>query len=86
MLVAAFEEASPGDRILFAGYGDGVDTFIFRITENISRIKSVPQMKDRLAESVSIDYGKYLLWRDLIPVEASSLPERAEPSLATRWR
>jgi 3-hydroxy-3-methylglutaryl CoA synthase len=86
MLVAALEEASPGDRILFAGYGDGVDAFIFRVTENISRIKDTPLMKDRLAGSVSIDYGKYLLWRDLIPVEASSLPERAEPSLATRWR
>ena len=86
MLVAALEEASPGDRILFAGYGDGVDAFIFRVTENISRIKGAPLMKDRLAGTVSIDYGKYLLWRDLIPVEASSLPERAEPSLATRWR
>jgi 3-hydroxy-3-methylglutaryl CoA synthase len=86
MLVAALEEASPGDRILFAGYGDGVDAFIFRVTENISRIKGTPLMKDRLAGTVSIDYGKYLLWRDLIPVEASSLPERAEPSLATRWR
>lgn len=86
MLVAALEEANPGDRILFAGYGDGVDVFVFRVTEHISRIKSTPLMKDRLAGSVSIDYGKYLLWRDLIPVEASSLPERAEPSLATRWR
>jgi len=86
MLVAAFEEANPGDRILFAGYGDGADVFILRITENISRIKNAPLMKDRLAGSVHVDYGKYLLWRDLIPVEASSLPERAEPSLATRWR
>jgi 3-hydroxy-3-methylglutaryl CoA synthase len=86
MLVAAFEEANPGDRILFAGYGDGADAFILRITENITRIKSAPLMKDRLAGSVPIDYGKYLLWRDLIPIEASSLPERAEPSLATRWR
>lgn len=86
MLVAAFEEANPGDRILFAGYGDGADVFILRITENISRIKNAPLMKDRLAGSVPVDYGKYLLWRDLIPVEASSLPERAEPSLATRWR
>jgi 3-hydroxy-3-methylglutaryl CoA synthase len=86
MLVAALEEASPGDRILFAGYGDGVDVFIFRVTENISRIKGTPLMKDRLAGTVSIDYWKYLLWRDLIPVEESSLPERADPSLATRWR
>lgn len=86
MLVAALEEANPGDRILFAGYGDGADACILRITENISRIKGTPVMEDRFARSVSIGYGKYLLWRDLIPVEASSLPERTEPSLATRWR
>lgn len=86
MLVAAFDEANVGDRILFAGYGDGVDAFIFRVTENIFRIKDTAFMKDRLAATVSIDYGKYLLWRDLIPIEASSLPERAEPSLAVRWR
>ena len=86
MLVSAFEEATPGNRILFASYGDGVDAFIFRITDNISKIKVSPLMKDRLAGSVHIDYGKYLLWRDLIPTEASSLPERPEPSLATRWR
>jgi 3-hydroxy-3-methylglutaryl CoA synthase len=86
MLVTALEEAAPGDRILFAGYGDGVDAFILRATDTISRIKSAPLMKDRLAGTVPIDYGRYLTWRDLIPVEASSLPERAEPSLASRWR
>jgi uncharacterized OB-fold protein len=43
-------------------------------------------MKDRLARKRPIDYGTYLNWRDLIPFEASSLPERGDPSLASRWR
>jgi len=86
MLVAALEEATPGDTILFANYGDGADAFIFRVTENIERIRGRSRMRDRLATKRSIDYGSYLNWRDLLPFEASSLPERAEPSLATRWR
>ncbi len=86
MLVAALEEAAPGDRILFANYGDGADAFIFRVTEEIGRIRGRLKMRDRIAKKRSIAYGTYLDWRDLLPFEASSLPERAEPSLAVRWR
>ena len=86
MLTAILEEATPGDRILFAGYGDGADAFVLRVTDNISRIKSAPLMKDKLAVRVPVDYGRYLVWRNLVPVEPSGLPERAEPSLAARWR
>jgi 3-hydroxy-3-methylglutaryl CoA synthase len=86
MLVAALEEANPEDRILFANYGDGSDAFIFRVTKAIAGTHARPQMKDRLARKRSIDYGTYLNWRDLIPFEVSNLPERGEPSLASRWR
>jgi len=86
MLVAALEEAAPGDRILFASYGDGTDAFVFRVTEDIKRIQKKPAMKDRLAKQVPIDYGKYLTWRNLVPVEASTLPERSAISLPNRWR
>ena len=86
MLVAALEEATPGDRILFANYGDGCDAFILRATEDIVRIHTKPMMKDRLARKTPIDYGRYLNWRDLVPVEASTLPQRSEPSPSTRWR
>jgi hydroxymethylglutaryl-CoA synthase len=86
MLVAALEEATPGDRILFASYGDGADAFVFRVTEDIKKIQKKPMMKDRLAKQVPIDYGKYLTWRNLVPVEASTLPERSPVSLPSRWR
>ena len=42
MLIAALEEAKPGDRILFANYGDGCDAFIFRVTEEITVIRADP--------------------------------------------
>jgi 3-hydroxy-3-methylglutaryl CoA synthase len=86
MLVATLEEAAPGDRILFASYGDGCDVFILRVTEDIFGIRTKPTMKDRLLRKISIDYGKYLNWRNLVPVEASTLPQRPEPSLPSRWR
>jgi 3-hydroxy-3-methylglutaryl CoA synthase/uncharacterized OB-fold protein len=86
MMLAALEEATPGNRILFANYGDGCDAFIFRVTDDISRIRCRPMMKDKLARKIPIDYGKYLNWRNLIPVEASTLPDRPEPSLPSRWR
>ncbi|OPY79375.1 MAG: hypothetical protein A4E65_01875 [Syntrophorhabdus sp. PtaU1.Bin153] len=82
MLVAAIEEANPGDRILFANYGDGCDAFIFRVVKGVLGFT----MKDRMAEKVSIDYGTYLAWRGLVPTEPPAFPPRADPSFAARWR
>ena len=86
MLVAALEQAKPGDRILFANYGDGCDAFILRVTEDISRLQARKAMSRHISNTVSIDYGTYLKWRELMPLEPPSLPERTEPSLAARWR
>lgn len=86
MLVQALVEAQPDDRILVAGYGDGADTFIFRVTKRIGQMRETPAMGEMLARKKSIDYGTYLTWRSLVPLETSSLPERGESSLASRWR
>lgn len=82
MLAAALEEASPGDRILLAGYGDGCDALLLRVEKRFQGLG----VKDKLVKKVNIDYGSYLLWRDLIEVEPPSLPERPAPSLSARWR
>jgi len=86
MLAAALEEAKPGETILMANYGDGVDAILFKTTEKVAGIAKTQPMKEMLSRTKSIDYGSYLSWRDLMPFEASSLPERTEPSLASRWR
>ena len=86
MLAAALEEANAGDRILFAGYGDGCDAFILRVTKEIEKLRFKTAMKDRLSRSAPVDYGKYLNWKNLVAVEGMNLPARSEPSLATRWR
>jgi hydroxymethylglutaryl-CoA synthase len=86
MLIAALEEAKPGDRILFAGYGDGCDALAFRVTNEITRFPDRHFLKEMLTQKTSIDYGRYLAWRNLVPVETSALPERPEPSVTSRWR
>ncbi len=86
MLAAALQEAKPGDRILFAAYGDGCDALILRVTQEIARIRSQASVKDRLSRGMTIDYGRYLSWRDLVPLEAPNLPARSEPSVTARWR
>jgi hydroxymethylglutaryl-CoA synthase len=86
MLVSTLEQAAPGERILFAGYGDGCDAFALRTTQRLAAVPLKQNLLDMLAKKSVIDYGKYLSWRNLVPVEASSLPARSEPSLITRWR
>ncbi len=86
MLAAALEKAKPGDRILFAGYGDGADAFILRATDEIKKFQKKPVISNQLAGKAAISYGQYLTWRGLVPVEASTLPERSALSLQSRWR
>ncbi len=86
MLTAALEKARPGDRILFAAYGDGADAFVFRVTDKIKKFQENPVISHRLAGKTAISYGQYLTWRGLVPVEASTLPERSALSLQARWR
>jgi hydroxymethylglutaryl-CoA synthase len=86
MLNAALEEAKPGDRILMANYGDGADAFVLKVTEAIEDFSFKPTIKEQLQKSRAIDYGTYLDWRDLLPLDKGSLPPRDPLSLATRWR
>ncbi len=86
MLVAALEKAKPGDRILFVGYGDGADAFVLRVTDEIKKFQKNPVISQQLKGKININYGQYLTWRGLVPIEASTLPERSPISLQSRWR
>ena len=86
MLAAVLEKARPGDRILFVGYGDGADAFVLRVTDEINKFQKRPIISHQMAGKIAVSYGQYLTWRGLIPVEASTLPERSPISLQSRWR
>ncbi len=67
ILVAALEDAKPGDRILFATYGDGSDAYILRVTEQIENIKDRRAIKRHLASKLMLpSYGMYLQMRNMM--------------------
>ncbi len=86
LLIATLEEARAGDRILFVSYGDGADAFIIKVTENIQKFQNNTLVTDKLPGKIAINYGQYLTWKNLVAVEASTLPERSALSLPSRWR
>ena len=86
MLVAALEKARPGEKILFAAYGDGCDVFALEVSDRITRVQCENRIDKCLSHRKDIGYEKYLAWRNLLPV---SLPRRPDPemrSISSRWR
>ena len=70
MLVAALEEAKPGDKILVLGFGSGADALLFEVTENIKKIEPRKGVKGHLESKKELEsYAKYLVFRDLLPVD-----------------
>ncbi len=73
MLVAALEDAKPGDKILLASYGDGADVFLLKVTDKITGIMGRWGIKNSLASKMIMrSYSDYLAFREF----AVSDPER----------
>jgi len=86
MLVAALEEAKPGDRILWANYGDGADAFILQVTDQIEKVRDRRGIKRHLESKMEIpNYEKYIRFRNLMQVEADRRPQYIS-SLPMMWR
>jgi hydroxymethylglutaryl-CoA synthase len=61
MLVAALEEASPGDKILCASYGNGADVFLLQVTDEIKKVGKKRGIKQHLASKMIFpSYEQYL--------------------------
>jgi hydroxymethylglutaryl-CoA synthase len=74
LLVAALEECKPGAFILLSSYGDGADAFVFRVTEQIEKLRNKKGMKRYLASKRKIsDYRTFLLWRGLLDPESKKV-------------
>lgn len=70
MLVAALEEAKPGDKLLFVNYGDGVDAYVLGVTEQIEKIRDRRGIKHHLASKMMLPtYGHYIRFRNLMQEE-----------------
>lgn len=85
MLVAALEEAKPGDRILLASYGDGSDAFILRVTEGIEKARKARGVKGYLTtKKMMPTYEKYLSYRQLLASPEELI--RLFPAATVMWR
>ena len=87
MLVSALEEAKLGDRILFAGYGNGVDAFVLEVTDGIKKLGKRRGIKGNLdTKRVLNNYQTYLRWRDIVPTEEARRPDKLHLSVSAIWR
>lgn len=88
MLSAVLEEASPGDKILLAGFGQGCDVLAFEVTKHIKKLKPRRGVKGCLESKADLEsYQKYSKFRDLIKADQGIRGE-ANPasSLTVLWR
>ena len=80
LLVAALENARPGDRVLVASYGDGADALALRATDAITALSDRRGMRWHLERRAELgDYDKFLRFRHL---DASEHDRRAGGGLS----
>jgi 3-hydroxy-3-methylglutaryl CoA synthase len=87
MLSACLEMAKPGDVILYAGYGNGVDAMILKVTDAITRLPERRGLIKHLFIKKSYDnYESILKWRDIVPLEAARRPDKQHIRMSATWR
>ena len=70
MLVAALEDAEPGDKILVASFGNGGDALLFQVTEKIKSLSARRAVKKHANSKKELaSYEKYLAFRNLAPMD-----------------
>ncbi|MDD5093154.1 MAG: 3-oxoacyl-[acyl-carrier-protein] synthase III C-terminal domain-containing protein [Dehalococcoidia bacterium] len=85
MLVAALEEAKPGDLLLVASFGGGADALLFKVTDEINNVKGKARFKGYLNNKKYLDnYQKYLAFRNQLPIEIGVRGEEVIFSQVTR--
>lgn len=85
-LVMALEEANPGDKILFANYGDGADAYILQVQPQIEKVRNRRGIKKHLASKAPLaNYGVYLRMRDMMEWAPSVRPLRRS-AVSFVWR
>jgi len=87
LLVAALEEAKPGDRILWVSYGDGCDVYVLKITKEIENVRDRRGMRGHLrSKRMLSSYQKYMRWREIVPMQPPARPPLEQPSAPALWR
>lgn len=86
LLVSALEAAKPGDTILLGAYGNGAEAFLFKVTDEISNLRSRRGVQGWLQSKLSLPtYEKYLSYRGVLQPQPGE-PFRLLPSATAYWR
>ena len=85
LLIAALEQAKPGDKLLLTGYANGADAIVLTVTEEVTRIQETPQISELLKKRRELkEYNRFLSFRGICPITPSVYNLR--PSNAQTWR
>lgn len=89
MLVAAFEDAKPGDNIVVASFGNGSDALLFKVTDEIENIRGKRRgTKKYLAAKRELkNYEKFISFRNVLPVDKGIRGEiMPATAISALWR
>lgn len=88
LLIAAIEDAQPGDRLLLVSYGDGCDIFSLQVTPEKAQLAARRGMRAHLtAKKLLPNYEQYLKWRGLHqPDPGVRRPPMPTPSATALFR
>ena len=88
LLASALEDASAGQLIVAASYGDGSDVLGFRATSLTGNGRSGNGVTGYLNSGQALDsYETYARWRDVWLTDAASRrPQAQSPSVSALWR
>ena len=77
LLAAALESAAPGACVVL---------LVLRVTDTNAKRAPTRTVATQVAAGGPVDYGRYLAWRGLLPVEPPRRPEPARPSASAAGR
>ena len=85
LLVAALEQARPGETVALVVVADGAEVILWRTTGALAGYRPRRPVRDQLA-GAPLPYGRYLIWRGFLAVEPPRRPEPARPSASAASR
>lgn len=88
ILIAALEEAKPGDKILVASYGNGTDALYLQVTDEIEKVRDRRGIRGHLASRRDLtSYEKYVTFRDILDIDTGGRgDEIGTTQISTLWR
>ena len=87
LLARVLDTAKPGDKIVYAGYGDGCTAILLEVTDEILHYCRESTVESKLLHKNSdITYGKYVKWKDSLQMEPQRRPDQERASLPDYFR